>query len=57
MAVGGVLSAMAAVVEGELTWRVAGSDTAELLLASLGLGRKEAREIASAQLPPLPSID
>lgn len=57
MAVGGVLSAMAAVLEGELTWRSAGSDTAELLLAALGLDRKEAREIASAPLPALPSID
>ncbi|MGZ5179549.1 MAG: TetR/AcrR family transcriptional regulator [Ramlibacter sp.] len=57
MAVGGVLSAMGAVLEGEATWRAAGSDTAELLLAALGLGRKEAREIASAPLPPLPSVD
>ncbi len=53
MIVGGVLSAMAAVLEGELTWRVAGADTAELLLIALGVERKEARAIATTALPPL----
>lgn len=56
MIVGGVLSAMAAVLEGELTWRVAGSDAAELVLIALGVERKEARAIATAALPPLPHL-
>lgn len=56
MIVGGVLSAMAAVLEGDLTWRVAGSGTAELLLLALGIDRKEARAIAAAPLPPLPKL-
>jgi AcrR family transcriptional regulator len=56
MIVGGVLSAMSAVLDGDLTWRAAGSDTAELLLAALGIERKEARTIASATLPPLPTL-
>jgi AcrR family transcriptional regulator len=57
MAIGGVLSAMAAVIEGELTWRAAGSDVAELLLVALGLDGKEARAIATTPLPDLPPLD
>jgi AcrR family transcriptional regulator len=56
MIVGGVLSAMAAVCEGDETWRAAGCDTAELLLVALGIDRKEARALASAPLPPLPTL-
>ncbi len=56
MIVGGVLSAMAAVCEGDETWRAAGCDTAELLLVALGIDRKEARALASAPLPPLPKL-
>lgn len=56
MIVGGVLSAMGAVLDGDLTWRAAGSDTAELLLVALGLERKEARTIAAMALPPLPLL-
>jgi AcrR family transcriptional regulator len=56
MIAGGVLSAMAAVLEGEVTWRIAGTDTAELLLIALGVERKEARAIATAPLPPLPDL-
>lgn len=56
MIVGGVLSAMAAVLEGELTWRNAGEDTAQLLLVALGVDRREARALALAPLPPLPEI-
>jgi AcrR family transcriptional regulator len=57
MIVGGVLSAMGAVCEGEETWRVAGSETAELILAALGVERKEARALAYVRLPPLPPIE
>lgn len=56
MIAGGVLGAMAAVLEGELTWRVAGSDAAELMLGALGVERKEARAIARMALPPLPDL-
>jgi AcrR family transcriptional regulator len=56
MIAGGVIGAMAAVLEGDLTWRAAGSDTAELLLIALGIDRKEARGFASAPLPPLPKL-
>jgi AcrR family transcriptional regulator len=57
MIVGGVLSAMAAVCEGEETWRVAGSQTAELILVTLGLERAEAHALASGRLPALPLIE
>jgi AcrR family transcriptional regulator len=53
MMAGGVIAAMAAVLDGDPAWRSAGSDTAELLLAALGLQRAEARAIATMELPPL----
>jgi len=56
MLAGGVISAMAAVIDGDLTWRSAGSDTAELLLVALGIARKQARSIAAIELPPLPRL-
>lgn len=56
MIVGGVLSAMADVQQGEATWRSAGADTAELLLAALGIERGEARRIATQPLPDLPEL-
>jgi hypothetical protein len=48
---------MAAVCEGEETWRVAGSQTAELILVTLGLERAEAHALASGRLPALPLIE
>lgn len=51
---GAVLGASVLVLEGIKTWREAGSDAAELLLVALGLPRAEARELAAAELPPLP---
>jgi AcrR family transcriptional regulator len=56
MIVGGVLSAMAAVCEGEEAWRAAGCETAELVLFALGIERKQARALACAPLPPLPPV-
>lgn len=56
MLAGGVMSAVAAVIDGDLTWRTAGSDTAELLLVALGIQREEARVIAAIELPPLPPL-
>jgi AcrR family transcriptional regulator len=40
---------------GRGTWREIGSDTAELLLAALGVDRLEARTVARSELPPLPA--
>jgi AcrR family transcriptional regulator len=48
------LSAMWLVLEGEKTWREAGSDAAELILRAIGVPLGEARALASASLPPLP---
>lgn len=54
---GAVLGAMFMVLEGVKTWREAGSDAAELVLTALGLSRQEARKLATAKLPALPSGD
>lgn len=50
---GTTLAAMLLVQEGHKTWREAGSEAAELLLAALGVDREEARAIATRKLPPL----
>jgi hypothetical protein len=42
------------VLDGYRGWREAGSETAELVLRALGLAPEEARELANAELPPLP---
>ena len=52
--VGGTLAAMLPVLDGRSTWRIAGADTAELLLVALGVPRDEAHTIAAGELPPLP---
>lgn len=54
---GSTLAAMFLVIEGLKTWREAGSDTAELILRSLGLSSEEARSLATIELPPLPTAD
>ncbi|MCT9629230.1 TetR/AcrR family transcriptional regulator [Pseudomonas aeruginosa] len=54
---GSTLAAMFLVIEGLKTWRDAGSDTAELILRSLGLTSEEARSLATAELPPLLTAD
>jgi hypothetical protein len=54
--VGGTLAAMLAVLDGRSTWRDAGSDTAELLLVTLGISSDEARALATAELLPLPPL-
>jgi hypothetical protein len=56
MIAGGVIGAMFAVLDGQLTWRSAGADTVELLLVTLGIERDEARRIAAMELPPLPPL-
>jgi AcrR family transcriptional regulator len=50
---GGTLAAMLPVLDGHGTWRDVGADTAELLLAALGVERDEARALARSKLPPL----
>lgn len=56
LVLGAVVSAMWMVLEGHQGWREAGSGTAELVLAALGLARDEAAEIAVAPLPELPEL-
>ncbi len=48
------LAAMWLVLNGEKTWREAGSDAAELMLRAIGVPPEEAWAFASADLPPLP---
>lgn len=50
---GATLAAMLPVLDGHGTWREIGADTAELLLAALGVDRDEARSLARSELPPL----
>ncbi|QMV65703.1 TetR/AcrR family transcriptional regulator [Pseudomonas berkeleyensis] len=54
---GSTLAAMFLVIEGLKTWREAGSDTAELILRSLGLSAEQARSLATSELPPLPPLN
>ncbi len=56
MIVGATLSAMMLVLEGHKTWRAGGADAAEFILRALGVAPKEAKKIASAELPPLPRL-
>jgi AcrR family transcriptional regulator len=50
------LAAMWLVLDGEKTWRDAGSDAAEMVLRAIGVEAEEARAIAVADLPPLPEV-
>jgi AcrR family transcriptional regulator len=52
---GATLAAMNAVINGDETWRDAGSNAAELFLRAAGLPPGEARRIAQTELPPLAS--
>ena len=47
------LAAMWLVLDGEKTWRDAGSDAAEAMLRAIGVNAEEARAIAHIDLPPL----
>lgn len=53
---GSTLAAMNAVIQGEQTWRDAGSHTAEFFLRAGGLPRSEAARISRAALPELGPI-
>ncbi len=54
MIAGATLSAMMLVLEGHRTWRAGGADAAEFVLRALGIAPREAKKIASTELPPLP---
>lgn len=54
MLAGVVLGAIFLVLEGQKTWRDAGSDAAEFFLVAIGVPRSEAKALASQELPPLP---
>jgi ABC-type iron transport system FetAB permease component len=54
MIAGSTLTAMFAVLDGLLTWREGGSDTAAMVLRGLGLPKEEAEAIARLPLPDLP---
>lgn len=54
---GSTLAAMFLVIEGLKTWREAGSDVAELILRALGLPDKEARSLATTELPQLYALN
>lgn len=53
---GSTLSAILLVLEGLRTWRDAGTDAAELVLKALGVEPAEARQLATAELPPLTDL-
>jgi len=57
MIAGSGLSAMLLVLEGHKTWREAGSGAAAFVLRALGVAAAEARALAQADLPPLPTLD
>jgi AcrR family transcriptional regulator len=48
---GAILGSMTLVLDGRKTWRDAGSDAAEFVLAAIGVPREEARMLASMDLP------
>jgi AcrR family transcriptional regulator len=50
---GTVAASLYLVLEGHRTWRDAGSDAAEFVLRALGVSKKEARRLATGELPAL----
>ncbi|MGO9336588.1 MAG: TetR/AcrR family transcriptional regulator [Terracidiphilus sp.] len=50
------LAAMSLVLNGDKTWRDAGSDAAEFMLRSIGVAPQKARALATTDLPPLPEL-
>lgn len=53
---GATFGAMTLVLQGHRTWRQAGSDTAELMLRSIGIERAEARLLANLEIDALPKM-
>ena len=54
---GAVMGATALVLGGIMTWRKSGSDTAELMLRSVGIEAEEARTLSTIPFAPLPRLD
>ena len=54
MIAGTGLSAVFLVLQGNKTWRDAGSNAAEFVFRALEIEPKEARRIVNLKLPPLP---
>ncbi len=52
---GSTIAAMFTMLNGYKTWQDAGSETAQLVLRSLGIPAAEARRLATKKLPPVPS--
>ncbi len=50
------LAAMSLVLNGDKTWREAGSDASEFMLRSIGVAPGQARALATTDLPPLPPL-
>jgi AcrR family transcriptional regulator len=50
------LAAMSLVLNGDKTWRDAGSDAAEFVLRSIGVAPREAKALATTDLRPLPHL-
>jgi len=50
------LASMSLVLNGDKTWREAGSDAAEFMLRSIGIAPQEARALATTELRPLPEL-
>jgi AcrR family transcriptional regulator len=53
---GSVMGALFLVLQGRVTWRDAGSNCAELVLRALGIPSRQARAMATVDLPPLPKL-
>lgn len=56
MVTGGVITAMINVLDGEVAWRKAAADCAELILVLLGIGAEDTRRLVAQDLPPLPAL-
>ena len=54
---GSVAAACSLVIDGQLTWRESGVDTAELFLRTIGVPSDTAHFLARSELPPLPPLD
>lgn len=54
---GAVMGATSLVLGGLLTWRKSGSDTAELVLRSVGIDPSEARALSTKAFDPMPRLD
>ncbi len=54
---GAMMGSISQVLQGTVTWRKSSSEIAELYLRAMGIGRREARRLASADFDPLPRLD